>query len=488
MSFLKLLPLFLGLSIVFAACSDDTETGDTDAGTTTDTGAADTGAGADVDTGRTYAWDEVPAVALESGDAAAVCPGAYATTAPVDGDNADYEAGGQTRSFHLQTPATMFTGPRPLVVGFHGTNGTGAGAHAEYELDQFVAAGFIALSPDGNDNGEIWPVWDALRQSGNEGLPNPDLDLFDSLIDCLGAHFEIDQNRIYILGQSAGGIMVNHVLQRRSDLLAGGIVASGVFDLTAPDPALPIDDMVVMVTWGGDDDEWGGTAEGGDATVPEINFVEQAAIASAFWEETEGVHQAYCYGHDLGHVYLGQLTDLFLDFFLSHPKGAAIHDDWTLEPPAESTQTTCSEDAVEYESSLVVECSTSSTSGCQDMCQYTADCTVENGTVAPVIGPQLAEIGFTDDDLSDCSGCLTTCEADVAGGGTVDQDVIDCMATDAGGPACGPGIPGAIPWINRFNACCEDQADSEFCTRMCESILTNDVARDFFDSCDAWAE
>ena len=52
--------------------------------------------------------------------------------------------------------------------------------------------------------------------------------------------------------------MTNYVLQRRSSLLAGGIVASGVFSLTSPAPPPVLDPMFVFVTWGGSNDQYSG--------------------------------------------------------------------------------------------------------------------------------------------------------------------------------------------------------------------------------------
>ena len=85
---------------------------------------------------------------------------------------------------------------------------------------------------------------------------------FDKLVDCLAAHLEVDKNRIYISGKSAGGHMSNRLLRERSELLAGGVVASGVFELTEPAQPKPLGSMAVLVTWGGDNDEYTGSSGG----------------------------------------------------------------------------------------------------------------------------------------------------------------------------------------------------------------------------------
>lgn len=71
---------------------------------------------------------------------------------------------------------------------------------------------------------------------------------------CIAAHHPVDAKRIYVSGHSAGGIFTNRVLRARSSLVAGGIPASGIFDLTAPSPAPAIDGVAGAGHLGGDND------------------------------------------------------------------------------------------------------------------------------------------------------------------------------------------------------------------------------------------
>jgi len=497
----------LSISLLLISCGDDapsdpTDLGapDADAASDADLGqpdgadatdatdgadGADGAGGADADADAEEIVDPLVAVppAEMDSDPLTACPDGYTTDAPEAGQNEGYSAAEQERSFWLALPEQ--SGPRPLVVSFHGTNGSGEGSVDSYDLGTWVDAGFIVVAPDGNSNGEIWPVWDALRSLGNENLPNPDLDLMDSLIACVAGHYSVDENRLYILGHSAGGIMANHVLRRRDDVLAGGIAASGVYDLTGPDPATELDAMAVLVTWGGSNDAYSGTAEG-TTTVPEINFVEQAAVASQAYEAEPNVHQVHCVGQDLGHEWL-PISDWMIDYLLSHPLGLPEHNGWTLVRPEEPT-VNCRERAAEYTPPVVVECGSATTvADCADYCQFVGDCAVENGTAAPVLGPQLLELGFAGDGYAECGGCITTCEADVLEGGEADEIVAGCMATAAEVAECAGGVEGFLPVVDALNDCCDGAADSELCTRICEALLSNDVARDFFPTCEQWA-
>jgi poly(3-hydroxybutyrate) depolymerase len=466
MSMPKLRLFFTVLLVVAlgAACGDDDATVPADAG----------GSGADA---AVPPWETVPSEPL-GGDPGAACPGAFASGAPTAGQNTGFDAAGQTRSFWW-IPATTGDGPRPLLVGFNGTGETGQSFSERADLADFAARGFHVVAPDSAGNGTVWPVWDAMRSPGSEGDPNLDLAYFDALVACLGAHFEIDANRLYAAGHSAGGIMTNYVVRRRSEVLAGGIVASGVFSLTGPSEPMTLDDMFVLVTWGGPDDSYSG---GSGVTVPEINFVEQASLASAHYEMQENVAQANCV-EDVGHAWLDSLNGWMADVLLMHPEGVPGRADIALPPVPDGSGATCTDDAFEYTPPIVVECPDAPASTCDIFCQFAADCVVENGTVGPALGPQVMMLGFSGADNADCTGCITECES--AATTASDTEVLACFETQAGAAMCGAGIEGAVPFIDAVNACCMGRDDSPFCLSICTAILTSSVAADFFPECQA---
>ncbi len=434
--------------------------------------------GGDGGGGAPQSPEDVPAVAIES-DPATACPAAFQSSAPQDGNNSGFEVGADTRSFFLILPDPSFTGPRPLFLAFNGTGETGPSFSARANLVDFAAKGFVVLAPSSAGNGEIWPVWDAMHTPGEDSDPNPDLELIDALIACTAGHYELDKNRLYLGGHSAGGIMANYVLQRRSEVFAGGIVASGVFSLTEPVTPAPLDGLFALVTWGGDNDAYSGGA--GGVTVPEINFVEQAAIASQFYEDEPNVGQANCHGDDIGHAWLDGINDWMADQLLMHPKGLpGSGDDFTIET-SPGSGVTCSADPYAYESGLTVICPASTTAGCAESCQLFADCAVENGTVGPVLAPQLSDLGFSGVDNSDCGGCITHCETTAVS--PADAAVLDCVATFAESAECGPGIQGALPAIDAINDCCDGETESAYCLEVCGILLENSATTSFLPAC-----
>jgi poly(3-hydroxybutyrate) depolymerase len=421
---------------------------------------------------------DIPVVALES-DPAVDCPSKFAGAAPKEGVNTGFEASGQDREFVLILPDDT-SAPRPLLVGFNGTGEDGEAFATRAKLADFAAKGFIVLAPSSNGNGETWPIWDSLRQPGKENDENPDLEYFDSLVKCVAGHHPIDKNRIYVAGHSAGGIMTNHVLQRRSSFLAGGIPASGVFSLTSPDPQATLDPMFVIVTWGGDNDKYSGTA--GGVSVGGFNFVTEASLASKYYDAEENVAEINCRGNDIGHAWLSGLNDWFADQLLAHPKGwsGKGQPDLATGVPA-AGKAVCKDEAYAGPDTVDVVCGNSTTDGCKEACQLMADCAVENGTVGPTLSAQLQQIGFSGTKNSNCGGCVSKCEEKATTAS--DDAALACFKQHFATAECSQGINGAYPFITAVNECCADRSDSPYCVEICTAINTSSSAKSFFGTC-----
>ncbi len=329
------------LCLLGAACAGGNEQSTDDVDTTADTpadGTASDGTGVLGTTtshpGPNPSSDPLEAVPPEplGGDPATDCPAEYATTPPAEGLNAGFSSADQERSFHLLRPTDGSVGPRPLFLALTGTVQEERSFLAQSQLDQLPAEGWMVVAPVRNNNGVLWPPWDAMRTPPIADDPNPDLDFFVELIGCLAAHEEVDAHRVYVGGISIGGTMTNYVLQRRSDLFAGGIVGSGNFVTTQPNDPEPLEDMVVVVAWGGEGDAWSGCSDGamGDAAdaqgasggdcVSEISFVADAALASQYYDGESEVAQVAC-TMPLGHIWLTPATSYMVAALLAHPKG-----------------------------------------------------------------------------------------------------------------------------------------------------------------------
>jgi predicted esterase len=404
------------------------------------------------------------------------CRGDYLTRAPVAGQNTNYAIDDQARDFYLMfPPAAARSGePRPLLVAFNGTGDDGGGMISWARLADFAARGFIVLAPSSIGNGTIWPVWDALRQPGTESEPNKDLDYFDSLLDCVASYYPVDKNRVYVGGYSAGGMMANYVLQRRSSLLAGGIVSSGTITLTSPKPAKTLDPMFVVVTWGGNNDQLG---DDGLA----LTFSTEAALATQFYDAAPNVTEVNCRGADVGHEWLWRNNPYLIDLLLAHPKGEPALTG-PLPPVPPDAKASCSDVPYAGPPAPVVSCPTSTTTGCSEVCQFIGDCTVENTMIEPLLHRQLATMGFSGNGDTQCGGCVTQCEAH---GSTADSSVRACLAQRHATARCTQGLGGVYPFVDAVNDCCRDRSDSALCVDMCRALLDNPVTPTFFPTCQA---
>ncbi|MBX3219760.1 MAG: alpha/beta fold hydrolase [Labilithrix sp.] len=458
--------LLASLVLLVGACSSEGEGGSPD-GSTASSGSDGGPSSAPPDGGVTEP--------IDAGDPATACPAPYDAAGPKAGVNEGFSAGGQSRTFHLVLPPDSFTGPRPLLFAFHGTTENGPRFLARARLADFAAKGFIVVAPDAVGNGSFWPVWDAMRAPGSEALPNADLELFDRLLRCTAANYAVDKNRVFATGHSAGGIFTNRLLRSRSSVLAGGIVGSGVFDFTASGTKAPLEPMLVVVTWGGDNDTYRGTTPNG-VNVPAFSFVEQASLASKFYAAESGVAHARCRGDNLGHAWL-PLNDWFADLLLSRPKGTPASA-FALPALPANARAACSVAPYELAPLPDMTCAPTTRAGCTEACQLFADCAVENRTVGPSLQAELSAIGFTQ---SSCAGCVQRCQT----GATtqVDAAALACFATKQAAATCGPGIEGATPLFQAINECCKGRSGSNLCVDLCTTLNGNSAAKAFFPTC-----
>ena len=321
------------LAVLIAGCSgSDSGTDEVGGSATTSTSTPAAASSASTDP-----LDLVPPTPL-GGDPAEACPDGYVDTPPTQGENVDFAAADQQRAFHLLLPDAE--GPRPLFVALTGTVQPEVAFLEQSQLDLLTEDGWIVMAPVRNDNGTLWPPWDAMRTPDDLDRPNPDVELIVDAIHCIAAHTPVDANRIYVGGISIGGTLTNYVLQRESALFAGGIVGSGHIITTRPAEPEPLDDMIVIVAWGGDGDVWGGCSDGqmgddvdGDDCVAGVRFVEDASLASQYYDAEPEVVQVAC-TMDLGHIWLTPGTARMAAILLSHPKGLPGEAALPAEPAA----------------------------------------------------------------------------------------------------------------------------------------------------------
>lgn len=83
---------------------------------------------------------------------------------------------------------------------------------------------------------------------------NVDVQLFDDVLACLAVQYDIDMNRVWATGHSAGAIFTSQLIQHRANYLASIALLSGgqTGGFTVPQSPIP-----ALLVWGGPTDTYG---------------------------------------------------------------------------------------------------------------------------------------------------------------------------------------------------------------------------------------
>ena len=126
------------------------------------------------------------------------------------------------RTFRVTVPNDLVT-PAPLVFAFHGI-GDSTDSMADYsQLDRLAAKnGFLLVYP-AIRNG----TWDAISVDPEMLDTNPDVQFFDALLEHMSSQYQINRDRVYLMGMSNGGSFVQLLANARSSKIAGVVAHSG---------------------------------------------------------------------------------------------------------------------------------------------------------------------------------------------------------------------------------------------------------------------
>ncbi|MBZ5709971.1 PHB depolymerase family esterase [Nannocystis pusilla] len=245
--------------------TDDTAEPTTDGEASTTDGEASTTDGEASTTGG-----EAPAIPF-------VCPGG----AIGSGMNS-IDVGGASRTFLADFPADV---DRPLGVVFswHGYGDSAMNFRAAVGLDPDAdpALPVVVITPE--DSGLPPPLgldWDI---AGGAAPDNVDLALFEAVLGCLDAQYEIDAARIYSFGFSAGSVMTNLLHSSYPELITTIVSESGAW-FNDPSQADLVNIFDIDWDWPALDPAVGGTVlltHGGPTDVTVLNILDLEASAQA---------------------------------------------------------------------------------------------------------------------------------------------------------------------------------------------------------------
>jgi poly(3-hydroxybutyrate) depolymerase len=148
------------------------------------------------------------------------------------------------RRYLWYEPTTASEKLRPLVLVYHGFSGDAERIRASSLLHQMVEEEGVFLAYIDGDT-----TWHCFTIGSPES--NPDIRLFDVLLDDLLERYPIDPKRVYAVGMSRGGDFVVHLAMRRSQHIAA-VVAQGACMLDELEAEQPMPMMFVVGTADGE--------------------------------------------------------------------------------------------------------------------------------------------------------------------------------------------------------------------------------------------
>lgn len=153
-----------------------------------------------------------------------------------------FDHNGTEREYYLYIPA-IYDGSEavPLLFDFHSGNGSSASAFNRSRFDLIAdREGFILVTPQGLNGG-----WQFTTQDNPQPFDNQDIDFVLSLLNSLAAEFNVDEQRLYLAGSSAGALFTFEIACQRSDVFAAAAaVMAGMLDaqldVCFPPSAMPV--------------------------------------------------------------------------------------------------------------------------------------------------------------------------------------------------------------------------------------------------------
>jgi len=202
---------------------------------------------------------------------------------------------GLERRFKLILPETESDTALPIIFMWHGLT---SNPDRLLELNQLALEvpmrNFILVAPESRG----LPVeWEQLTTGDN-----PDLAFFDDLHTCMSTRFNLDAERVYSAGLSAGAMWTSYLALMRPEIFAAVAPMSGglIMDYFVPSRAVPF-----LVSWGGSDDMSNGQ-----------NF--ETFAQDLIMELRGGEHPVVTCNHGEGHAWNPPFNPWVLDYLFAH--------------------------------------------------------------------------------------------------------------------------------------------------------------------------
>ncbi len=200
----------------------------------------------------------------------------------------------EDRSYRLVVPDQQQDGPIPIVFAFHGIGDT-VDSMADYSQLDCLAAdnGFLLVYLAAH--GPRWAGTDAVESNSEF---NHDVRFFDQLLKNLGADYDIDGDRVYLVGMSNGATFVQLLAKVRSSVVAAVVAHSGA---RLPVPGHASHPFSILLIVGADD------------------FVAGTVRSDLKYYRSAGHHSELILVSELGHEWSTQHNVQAWDFMVRNP-------------------------------------------------------------------------------------------------------------------------------------------------------------------------
>jgi len=206
---------------------------------------------------------------------------------------------GLSRTMEVELPADPEGAP--VLFAWHWLNGDATQTLDWMGIREMADVGYVVVAPESAGAAFEWDVTDPSDA-------NVDLALFDAVLPCLWEQFDVDADRVYSTGMSAGGLMTTFLTMHRADVLAATAPFSGGAESAYY--SRPAEPIPVLVTWGGPSDSYGGYS------------FDSASRAFIDLLDEDGHFVVAC-EHTAGHLPPSEAVDMLVSFLGDHRKGTA---------------------------------------------------------------------------------------------------------------------------------------------------------------------
>ncbi|HSO37852.1 MAG TPA: PHB depolymerase family esterase [Labilithrix sp.] len=214
-------------AIACGASSDDAAPDETPpaAGPATDPGSSSGGPTTQGSPQGAPSGDASTGDAGPDGSVPTVPKGSCGAASPAKGflPSLSVKVGNATRTYALTVPSG-YDGTKlyPIVVGFHGDGGNGAGYRASFPIEAQAPQGAIFAWPNGTNNNS-GHSFDQAHDPPN----NADVAFFDAMVAAIAATYCADKKRVYVHGMSGGAYFTNQIGRWRATAIRAIAPQSG---------------------------------------------------------------------------------------------------------------------------------------------------------------------------------------------------------------------------------------------------------------------